>query len=54
MDLPAAKRHLADPGEGGDGNECGDHIGSFNCRVAAAPYPAYGDCSPGKRSATGE
>jgi hypothetical protein len=21
-------------------------ISAFNCRVAAAPYPAYGDCSP--------
>ena len=29
MDLPAAKRHLAKPGEGGDGDECGDHIGSL-------------------------
>ena len=57
MDLPAAKRHLADPGEGGDGDECGDHIDSFNCRVAAAPYPAYGlkvFVGPVSVSATGQ
>ena len=34
MDLPAAKRHLAKPGEGGDGDECSDHIGSLFCSLS--------------------